>query len=212
MEYKIEKILLYHIIQNTPTTMTSIADFQATAKDEINRLVKPLTAYQLYNQKMREDWSSMSDQDKLQFTAKAKVEKDKHEEKKQSIEESLKEEVKKLKLFLRHSGDRVPCVGLDNGFSKYTIIGPMDKIELFTESEKQKLINKGVPEKYIGKYKSVGGRKFNWRAARKWDITVYGGSQNYRPCWGSLLENYEGKTGEFTSYNNYKGETWTENH
>jgi|TARA_R110002074_G_scaffold11145_3_gene41374 hypothetical protein len=199
-------------MQNTPTTMTSIADFQATAKDEINRLVKPLTAYQLYNQKMREDWSSMSDQDKLQFTAKAKVEKDKHEEKKQSIEESLKEEVKKLKLFLRHSGDRVPCVGLDNGFSKYTIIGPMDKIELFTESEKQKLINKGVPEKYIGKYKSVGGRKFNWRAARKWDITVYGGSQNYRPCWGSLLENYEGKTGEFTSYNNYKGETWTENH
>jgi len=199
-------------MQNTPTTMTSIADFQATAKDEITRLVKPLTAYQLYNQKMREDWSSMSDQDKLQFTAKAKVEKDKHEEKKQSIEESLKEEVKKLKLFLRHSGDRVPCVGLDNGFSKYTIIGPMDKIELFTESEKQKLINKGVPEKYIGKYKSVGGRKFNWRAARKWDITVYGGSQNYRPCWGSLLENYEGKTGEFTSYNNYKGETWTENH
>ena len=199
-------------MQNTPTTMTSIADFQATAKDEINRLVKPLTAYQLYNQKMREEWSSMSDQDKLQFTAKAKVEKDKHEEKKQSIEESLKEEVKKLKLFLRHSGDRVPCVGLDNGFSKYTIIGPMDKIELFTESEKQKLINKGVPEKYIGKYKSVGGRKFNWRAARKWDITVYGGSQNYRPCWGSLLENYEGKTGEFTSYNNYKGETWTENH
>ena len=159
MEYKIEKILSYHIIQNTPTTMTSIADFQATAKDEINRLVKPLTAYQLYNQKMREDWSSMSDQDKLQFTAKAKVEKDKHEEKKQSIEESLKEEVKKLKLFLRHSGDRVPCVGLDNGFSKYTIIGPMDKIELFTESAKQKLINKGVPEKYIGKYKSVGGRK-----------------------------------------------------
>ena len=53
MEYKIEKILLYHIIQNTPTTMTSIADFQATAKDEINRLVKPLTAYQLYNQKTR---------------------------------------------------------------------------------------------------------------------------------------------------------------
>ena len=45
---------------------------------------------------MREDWSSMSDEDKRQFTEKSKVEKDKHEEKKQSIEDSLKEEVKKL--------------------------------------------------------------------------------------------------------------------
>jgi hypothetical protein len=128
-------------------------------------LVKPLTAYQLYNKKMREDWSSMSDEDKRQFIEKSKVEKDKHEEDKRSIEDALKEEVKKLKLFLRYTGDRVPCVGLDNGFTNYRIVGPMDEIEFFTESEKQKLINKGVPEQYIGKYKSIGGRKFNWRAA-----------------------------------------------
>ena len=207
---------IYHsfTIQNhdKQSIMTSIVDLQTQAQKEIKQLVKPLTAYQLYNQKMREDWSSMSDEDKRQFTEKSKVEKVKHEEKKQSIEDSLKEEVKKLKLFLSYSGDRVPCVGLDNGFSKYRIVGPMDEIEFFTESEKQKLITKGVPEQYIGKYKSVGGRKFNWRAARKWNVTVYGGSQNYRSCWGSLLENYEGKTGEFTTYNNYKGETWTENY
>ena len=82
--------------------MTSIADLQTQAQKEIKQLVKPLTAYQLYNKKMREDWSSMSDEDKRQFTEKSKVEKAKHEEEKQSIEDALKEEVKKLKLFLRY--------------------------------------------------------------------------------------------------------------
>ena len=104
----------------------------------------------------------------------------------------------------------MPCVGLDNGFTNYTIIGPMDNVELFTEEEKKKLIEKGVPEKCIGKYKSINGIKFNWRAARKWDVTVYGGS--IRGGWGGLRENYQGKAGKFTTYNNYKGETWTENY
>ena len=92
------------------------------------------------------------------------------------------------------------------------MVGPVDELEIFTEAEKQKLIAKGVPEQYIGKYKSVGGLKFNWRAAKKWGVTVYGGSQNYQPCWGGLRENHEGKAGNFTHYNNYKGETWTENY
>jgi len=125
----------------------------------------------------------------------------------------LKEEVKKLKIYLRYSGDRVPCVGLDNGFTRYTIVGPVDEIELFTtQVEKKKLIDRGVPEEKIGIYKSVGGHKFNWRAAKKWGVTVYGGSQNYQPTWGGLLENYEGEAGNFTTYTNYKGESWTENY
>jgi len=97
-------------------------------------------------------------------------------------------------------------------FMSYTIEGPVDTIELFNKAEKQKLIEKGVPEESIGIYKSVGGNKFNWRAAKRWGVTVYGGSQNYRPSWGSLRENYDGKAGRFTTYTNYKGESWTENH
>jgi hypothetical protein len=92
------------------------------------------------------------------------------------------------------------------------MVGPVDELEIFTESEKQKLIAKGVPEQHIGKYKSVGGLKFNWRAAKKWGVTVYGGSQNYQPSWGGLRENYEGKAGNLTHYTNYKGESWTENY
>ena len=197
--------------------MTSITEFDIQkhndeTKKSIKNLVKPLSSFNYYIKEMRENWRNISEDDKEKYILNAKTDNQRHADEKQTILDKSKEEIKKLKLFLSYSGDRVPCVGLDNGFTSSTIRGPMDTVELFTEQEKQKLIEKGVPEKYIGKYKSINGIKFNWRAARKWDVTVYGGSQNYRSSWGSLLENYEGKSGKFTTYNNYKGETWTENY
>ena len=181
-------------------------------KQELKNLKKPLSAYQYYTKHMRERWSTLSEEERDTFMLQAKHDHQRYAKKKVEIEEKSKEEIKKLKIYISYSGDRVPCVGLDNGFTSYTIVGPVNNIELFTEAEKQKLTAKGVPEEKIGKYKSVGGRKFNWRAARKWGVTVYGGSQNYRPCWGGLRENYEGEAGKFTTYTNYKGETWTENY
>ena len=179
---------------------------------ELKNITKPLSAYQYYTKSMREQWKSLTEEGRDTFMLQAKHDHARYEKEQVEIKNKSKEEIKKLKIYLSYSGDRVPCIGLDNGFSRYTIVGPVDKLEVFTEAEKQKLIAKGVPKQYIGKYKSVGGNKFNWRAARKWGVTVYGGSQNYRPGWGGLRENYEGKTGNFTTYNNYKGETWTENY
>lgn len=195
--------------------MTSLTDFDIkthndTITKELKTIPKPLTAYQLYTKAMREQWANLTDDQKDTYLLQAKNEKRIYNEKKQGVLDYSEEEIKKLKIFLRYSGDRVPCVGLDNGFTKYTIIGPISSVELFTEEEKKKLIDKGVPEKCIGKYKSINGIKFNWRAAKKWDVTVYGGS--VRGGWGGLLENYEGKQGKFTTYTNYKGESWTENY
>ena len=133
-------------------------------------------------------------------------------QKKEEVLEKAREKIREKKIFLSYTTGRVPCVGLDNGFTTQQMVGPVDELEIFTESEKQKLIARGVPEKHIGKYKSVGGHKFNWRAAKKWGVTVYGGSQHYQPSWGGLRENYEGKAGNFTHYTNYKGESWTENY
>ena len=181
-------------------------------KQEFKNLKKPLSAYQYYTKHMRERWATLSEEERDTFMLQAKHDHQRYQTEKAEIEEKSKEEIKKLNIYLSYSGDRVPCVGLDNGFTSYTIVGPIDNVELFTEAEKQKLTAKGVPEEKIGKYKSVGGNKFNWRAAKKWGVTVYGGSQNYRPCWGGLRENYEGKAGKFTTYTNYKGETWTENY
>lgn len=192
--------------------MTSITEHNDQIKKEISGLAKPLSSYQLYCQAMREQWGNMSEEEKDIFIKKAREEKDNHQEKREDILKKAREKLREKKIFLRYSTGRVPCVGLDNGFSTYTIVGPVGELEVFTDAEKQKLIEKGVPEKKIGKYKSVGGRKFNWRAARKWGATVYGGSQNYKPCWGGLMENYEGEAGNFTDYHNYKGETWTTNY
>ena len=183
-----------------------------STKQEFKNLKKPPTAYQYYTKHMRERWATLSEEERDTFMLQAKHGHERYEKEKAEIENKSKEEIKKLKIYLRYSGDRVPCVGLDNGFTSYTIVGPVDNIELFTEAEKQKLIAKGVPEEKIGKYKSVRGHKFNWRAAKKWGVTVYGGSQNDQSSWGGIRENYDGEAGNFTTYTNYKGETWTENY
>ena len=202
--------------------MTSLANFDIQkhndeTKKSIKNLDKPLSSFNYYIKEMRENWNNLSEDDKDKYMLKSKADNQRHACEKQEILNKSKEEIKKLKIFLIQTTGRVPCVGLDNGFSNYTVIGPMDSIELFTEEEKKKLEAKGVSPNDIGKYKSIGmygrsKRKFNWRAARKWNVKVYGGSQNFRPSWWGVRENYEGKTGNFTTYNNYKGESWTENY
>ncbi len=195
--------------------MASLTDFDIkthndNTKQSIKNLDKPLSSFNYYIKEMRKNWHNLSEEEKDKYILKSKEDNQRHSNEKQAILDKSKEEIKKLNIFLSYSGSRVPCVGLDNGFTKYTIIGPISSVELFTEEEKKKLIEKGVPIHRIErvKYKSINGIKFNWRAAKKWDITVYGGS--IRGGWAGLLENYEGEVGNFTTYTNYKGESWTE--
>ena len=194
--------------------MTSIADFDIkthndTIKKELKNIPKPLTAYQLYTKAMREQWANLSEEERDTFILQAKHEKKIYNEKKQGVLDYSEEEIKKLKIFLVQTTGRVPCVGLDNGFSRYTVIGPVKTVELFTDLERKNFEAQGIE---VPKYKSVDGKKFNWRAARKWSVKVYGGSQNCRESWWGLRENYEGEAGNFTTYTNYKGESWTENY
>ena len=189
---------------------TKVSNTLFEYEESIRMLDKPLTAYQYYTKHMRQQWANLSDEERDTFILQSKHDVERYKNEKAEIKKKSKEEIKKLKIYLCYSGDRVPCVGLDNGFTSYNVIGPVESIELFTVAEIEKLIAKGIPIEKIGPYKSVGGHKFNWKAAKKWGVKVYGGSQNYRPSWGELRENYEGYVGNFTTYTNYKGETWTE--
>ena len=194
--------------------MTSIANFDIkthndTIKKELKNIPKPLTAYQLYTKAMREQWTNLTDDQKDTYLLQAKNEKRIYNEKKQGVLDHSEEEIKKLKIFLVKNRGRVPCVGLDNGFTNYTVIGPVKTVELFTDLERKNFEAQGIE---VPKYKSVDGKKFNWRAARKWSVKVYGGSQNCTESWWGLRENYEGEAGNFTTYTNYKGESWTENY
>ena len=194
--------------------MTSLANFDIQkhnddTKQSIKNLDKPLSSFNYYIKEMRENWHNLSEDDKDKYIRKSKIDNQRYADEKQAILDKSKEEIKKLKIFLVQTTGRVPCVGLDNGFKNYTVIGPVDTVELFTDLEKKNFEAQGIK---VPKYKSVDGKKFNWRAARKWNVQVYGGSQNYRESWWGLRENYEGKAGNFTTYTNYKGESWTENY
>jgi hypothetical protein len=197
--------------------MTSLANFDIQKHNDettksIKNLNKPLSSFNFYIKEMREKWNYLNEEEKDKYILRAKADNQRLAGEKQVILDKSKEEIKKLKIFLIQTTGRVPCVGLDNGFSSYTVIGPMDAIELFTEEEKKKLEAKGVSPNDIGKYKTINGIKFNWRAAKKYGVKVYGGNTNNNNTWWGLRENYEGTTGNFTTYNNYKGESWTENY
>ena len=197
--------------------MTSITDFDINKHNNetiksIKNIAKPLSSFNYYIKEMRTNWKNLSENEKDKYVNEAKTDNQRYADEKQEIIGKSKEDIKKLKICLSSSSRRVPCVGLDNGFTSYTVIGPVTHIELFTDEEKKKLETRGVNPKKIGKYKSIDGIKFNWRAAKKYNVTVYGGNTNSSSSWWGLRENYEGKIGKFTEYNNYKGETWTENY
>ena len=194
--------------------MASLANFDIQkhnddTKQSIKNLDKPLSSFNYYIKEMRENWHNLSEDEKDKYIRKSKIDNQRYADEKQAILDKSKEEIKKLNIFLVQTTGRVPCVGLDNGFKNYTVIGPVDTVELFTDLEKKNFEAQGIK---VPKYKSVDGKKFNWRAARKLSVQVYGGSQNYRESWWGLRENYEGKAGNFTTYTNYKGESWTENY
>ena len=194
--------------------MTSLANFDIQkhnddTKQSIKNLDKPLSSFNYYIKEMRENWHNLNEDDKDKYMRKSKIDNQRYADEKQEILDKSKERIKKLNIFLLQTTGRVPCVGLDNGFNNYTVIGPVDTVELFTDLEKKNFEAQGIE---VPKYKSVNGKKFNWRAARKWSVKVYGGSQNCRESWWGLRENYEGEAGNFTTYTNYKGETWTENY
>ena len=124
--------------------MASLANFDIQqhnddTKQSIKNLDKPLSSFNYYIKEMRENWHNLSEDEKDKYMRKSKIDNQRYADEKQAILDKSKEEIKKLKLFLSYSGSRVPCVGLDNGFTKYTIIGPISSVELFTEEEKKKM-------------------------------------------------------------------------
>ncbi len=194
-----------------------INNHNKSTESKIKSLPRPMTSYQYYTQQMRQRWNSMSEEEKEEYQLMAKHDKERFEKEKQDIIEKSQQEVKKMNIFLIRSHSRVSCVGLDNGFTYYEVLGPAISVVPFTDKEKQHIYQKwGVALEKIPKYKTITvdtyPYKYNHRAAKKWGVTVYGGTTNNSDTWWGVRENYEGKTGKYIQYVNYKGETWTENY
>jgi len=167
---------------------------------------KPNNAFQYY----LKNWKLLSDEEKKPFIELEKRDKLRFSAENRIIEEKQEVETKKLKMYLSISHNRVSCVGLDNGFSNYETRGPIKKLVKFTQKEIEKMKSKNIIKYRTPIYKEIileGGGKytFNKGKSKKYDCITYGNG------W-SIEENYNGYVGKYTTYNNYKGETWTEHY
>jgi|TARA_B110000858_G_C17737411_1_gene443216 hypothetical protein len=182
--------------------------------EDIKNLKKPLSVYQYYTL----EWDLMSEQKLGKYINIAEKDKIRYNKEKINIEKKLEDEILKLKIYICNKHTKMPCVGFDNGFTYYTISGPVVKVELFNKNEIDKLKTSNFITTYndcqiIPKYKSIyvdlNKINFNTEAFRNFNIIAYGGNY-HRSTWYTLIENYIGETGEFCDYISYDGHKWTE--
>ena len=168
----------------------------------------PKSAYQFYLM----SWKDLSEEEKKPFQEKAKKDKEKYETEKKALDEIEYKKTRKLRIFLSRSYNRVPCVGMDNGFESYQTVGPAEKVEEYSEQELLELDEKNIPRV---KFKSItiNGCTYphNKRSGNKWNVRVYGyGGIKCKDYWWDVSENYEGEAGKETHYHNYMGNKWVE--
>ena len=104
----------------------------------IAEIKKPLSAYQYYTKSMRENWNNLSEESREIYTERATKDKERYEKEKDIILERKREETRAKKIFLGRSYGRVPCVGLDVGFSTSEAIGPAEQVVEYDKEEQEK--------------------------------------------------------------------------
>lgn len=182
--------------------------------EDIKNLKKPLSVYQYYTL----EWDLMSRLKLEKYINIAEKDKIRYNKEKFNIEEKLQDEILKLKIYICNKQTKMPCVGFNNGFTYYTISGPVINVDLFNQNEIDKLKTSNIITtsndfQLIPKYKSIYTKfkkiTFNTEASRNFNIIAYGGNYHWS-TWYTLIENYTGETGEFYDYISYDGRKWTE--
>jgi hypothetical protein len=145
-----------------------------STKIKILELTKPLSSYQYYTKHFREQWNTMSEEDKEQYLIKSKQDNQRYEKEKEEIKQAEREVVKKLGIYLRRSYGRVPCVGLDMGFYSEECIGPAEEVEEYG-LEEQKLF--GI------KFKSITISGLTWKHNKQYKIRHYQNAYTAGRAW-----------------------------
>ena len=97
------------ITERQRTIINAIQKERTATREYLLMREKPLTAYQHYIKHMRARWNTLSEEERDKFMLQAKSDRERYENEKVEIEKKSGEEIKKLKIYLRYSGDRVPC-------------------------------------------------------------------------------------------------------
>lgn len=139
-------------------------------------ITKPLCAHQYY----MKAWKNLTDEEKQPFIEKANQDKERYIQEKKIQDDIKKEETKKLEIFISRSYGRVSCVGMDNGWSNYEVIGPAEGLIEHTEEDKEKLRKLEIKERYIPKYKTIiiAGLEYTYdkKTVKKYNYTAYRGA------------------------------------
>ena len=171
----------------------------------IAEIKKPLSAYQYYTKSMRENWNNLSEESREIYTARATKDKERYEKEKEAILERKREETRAKKIFLGRSYGRVPCVGLDVGFSTSEAIGPAEQVVEYDKEEQ---------EKYGIKYKIITIGSISWKHNRgywrKRNSNVYTAGRAWKntPLMWSLSSSQEQYHIQY--YHDCYGKKWRE--
>tara|TARA_B100000795_G_scaffold240287_1_gene202399 strand:+ start:5034 stop:5570 length:537 start_codon:yes stop_codon:yes gene_type:complete len=138
----------------------------------MDKITKPLCAHQYY----MKAWKFLTDEEKLPFVEKATKDKERYVQEKKVLDDIEKEKTKKLEIFISRSYGRVPCIGMDNGWSNYEVIGPAEKVSYFTEKEKKIFFdeNNRLPPKYKELVIAGFSYKVDIKRAKKYSCPFYG--------------------------------------
>lgn len=168
---------------------------------------RPLTAHQYY----LKSWSNLTEEQKAPFEAKADADRKRYEIECHEAEELRKKANKKQGIHLARSYGKVPCVGLDNGFTSYEIIGPAEDFVPYTACD---TIYPAVKSQGI-KWKSitVNGMVYRHNPAAGTNAYTLGRGKYRRFGQSDLIWRVStGPSKSYTTYSNYKGETWKQHH
>lgn len=173
----------------------------------MDKLKKPQSAYNYYIK----SWKTLTVEQKEPFVKLASDDKDRYLAETKVFADAEENETRKKEVFISRSYDRAPCVGMDNGFESFEIIGPAEKLTEYTKKDHEKFkkdfdeIKENGEKIPLYKSISVGGLEYthNIKVAKKWQCNVYtmGKSIQSGDNWWGITN--KKKQEHFTEYYNY---------
>lgn len=156
-------------------------------------------------------WADLSDDEKAPFHKLAEEDKARYEKECAAAETKRKEANRKKGIYISRSYGRVPCVGLDNGFTSYETIGPAEDFVAYAATDKIYPVVKS--QGIVWKSITVNGITYRHNPAAGTKAYTAGRGK-YRKFGQSdfIWHVSNGPKAKYTIYNNYKGETWREDH
>ena len=167
---------------------------------------KPLSAFQYY----MKAWATLPEEDQKIFKDKATADKKRYVDAKEALKNIEIEKIKKLGIFLTRSHSRVPCVGLDRGWTKYETTGPVTSVVRYTDEEKK---DGNIKAEVVFKSVSIGEAKWHHNTKTYFSAGYTMGKGNYKKRGRSdyVYHIEEGTEADnWTEYTDCYGKSWSE--